>query len=182
SAGVTYTLWVLNFHHARSAVGTDGDPSTCDHADQPMGISIGAGTDETNSSYLLTPANSKEFFTFADPSDQSVTWNAGCPTTAVGPSPELLGNIALRPSYPNPARSASHIAFTLAAPAENRLQVFDAAGHLVRLLHEGHDAAGDHEFSWDGMDSVGRQAQAGVYFVRLEVNGQRVSEQVVRVP
>ena len=180
SPGVTYTLWKVYFDHTYSVAGVDGDPLTCDNAGQSMPISITAGV---ASSYLtLAAGGTPEAFTFANPSDQSITWGAGCGTTAVEPIPGLSSSIALRPSYPNPANGDSHIGFTLAAPAQDRVQVFDVAGRLVSVIHEGRDEAGPHEVTWDGKDSGGHPVGAGVYFIRVEIDGHAQSERLVRVP
>jgi flagellar hook assembly protein FlgD len=47
-----------------------------------------------------------------------------------------------------------------------RLQVFDAAGRLVRDLSRGKLAAGRHPFVWDGRGVAASQAPSGVYFLR----------------
>ena len=178
SPGVTYTLWKILFDHSNSAVGTS-DPTACGNAQLAMTISIAAGAD---SSYLHTTSNTYEALTFADPSDQAVTWNAGCATTAVEEPAAVRRDVSLRPPYPNPTTGPSTLEYTLPEPAAARVEVFDIAGRLVKLIHDGWDPAGQQRFEWDGREQSGRPARAGVYFIRLEVNGQRASEQLTRIP
>jgi flagellar hook assembly protein FlgD len=50
------------------------------------------------------------------------------------------------------------------------LAVFDVAGRLVKRLVSESMPAGHHDAVWEGRDSGGRQAAAGVYFFRLKTN------------
>jgi hypothetical protein len=74
----------------------------------------------------------------------------------------------LHPGYPNPFNPRTTIKFDLHKPGPVELAVFDVAGRLVkRLVHETRPA-GNHEAVWNGRDSGGRSAAAGVYFFRLK--------------
>lgn len=70
-------------------------------------------------------------------------------------------------NYPNPFNPATTISFSLPARATARLEVFDALGQRVALLHEGPLAAGPHTLQWDGRDERGRPVGSGIYFYRL---------------
>jgi len=74
---------------------------------------------------------------------------------------------ALSAAWPNPFNPSTRLAFTLAAPANLRLDIHDARGRRVRRLAEGLFAAGAHERTWDGRDEAGRALPAGVYFARM---------------
>jgi len=178
--GVNYTLWNIYFNHAHSVAGVDGDPSTCDNADRQMTIAM-EGQGDTYPPTVVLVGGGTESFTFADPSDQSVTWGAGCAQTAVEPIVRPA-RIALQPSYPNPSSRSSFGEFTLAEAGESRLAVFNAGGQLVKVLHDGWDEAGEHQFTWDGTDDAGHATRAGVYFIRLDLNNQTASERIVRIP
>ena len=47
-----------------------------------------------------------------------------------------------------------------------RVDIYDAAGHLVRRLHDGFATAGELQMRWDGADDRGAMQAAGVYLVR----------------
>lgn len=81
--------------------------------------------------------------------------------------------------WPNPARGGSRLAFELSRPAEVHAAVFDLAGRKIRLLSSGRQAAGPHELAWDGRDEAGHHAAAGLYFYRVQVDGQVESRKVV---
>jgi DNA-binding beta-propeller fold protein YncE len=84
----------------------------------------------------------------------------------------------LAPRGPNPFRGGT--AFTLgvreAGPVS--VAVYDAAGRLVRSLISQVLTTGRHELAWDGRVSDGREAPAGVFFVRATSGSE---EQVLRV-
>lgn len=61
------------------------------------------------------------------------------------------------------------------------LGLYDAEGRLVRGLAEGPLPAGVHEFTWDGSDERGRLLGAGVYLCRLSVEGEVVTQRIVRL-
>lgn len=82
---------------------------------------------------------------------------------------------------PNPFRSAAEtaIGFELPRPATIRLAIYDAGGHLVRILADGWMPAGRHEASWNGSDRHGRPVASGVYFYELREGGVRLTQRMV---
>ncbi len=74
----------------------------------------------------------------------------------------------LAPNYPNPFNPKTTLPFSLAAPAQVRLAIYDVAGRLQRTLVDAHLAAGEHWVNWDGRDEGGTELASGVYFSRFE--------------
>ncbi|HMB71467.1 MAG TPA: FlgD immunoglobulin-like domain containing protein, partial [bacterium] len=64
------------------------------------------------------------------------------------------------------------VSFTLDRDVDVRLTVHDAAGRRVRTLVDGPRTAGAGTADWDGRDASGRRVTAGIYFVRLETDGE----------
>ena len=98
------------------------------------------------------------------------------PYTAVTPVPEPdrppVAVTTLDLNRPNPFNPRTTIFFDLAGQGPVRLTVFDVAGRHVRTLIDGRPlAAGRHQAVWDGRDSSGRAAAAGVYFYNLRADG-----------
>ena len=85
----------------------------------------------------------------------------------------------LRPCYPNPARDAVTIRFSLPARCDARMVVYNALGQAVRVLASGALPAGPHTVTWDGRDGKGRLAAAGIYFYRLSAGGQTATRRLV---
>ncbi|MFN8587748.1 MAG: alpha-amylase family glycosyl hydrolase [Candidatus Eisenbacteria bacterium] len=88
-----------------------------------------------------------------------------------GPAPATASLELARP-FPNPTRTGASLAFGLPRDGHVRLTVHDLAGRLVRTLADGEYAAGRHALAWDGADASGRDAGAGLYFVRLSAGGE----------
>ncbi len=86
---------------------------------------------------------------------------------AAGPT-----SLVLRANYPNPFNPSTTVTFTLPHSAQVRLAVHDLRGHLVAVLLDARKAAGTHSAVWDGFDRHGRAAAAGVYLLRLKVEGE----------
>jgi hypothetical protein len=84
-------------------------------------------------------------------------------------------------SAPNPFRPATVLTVELPRAGRTRVEIFDLQGRLVKRLHEGWLPAGRHGVAWDGADAGGRRASAGVYFARIESNGWRASQRLVKL-
>jgi len=69
----------------------------------------------------------------------------------------------LEQNFPNPFNSVTNIRFTLPAPQDVKITVYNASGQRVTTLVSGHFVAGTHQVSWRP-DS----AASGIYFYRLE--------------
>jgi hypothetical protein len=108
--------------------------------------------------------------------DVSIEILPSVPTAAGDKDANLRTSLA--PAKPNPAESATRIAFRLATPGKAQLDLFDAGGRLVRRLLEGNLSAGVHEVTWDGLDDQGRAVGAGVYFYRLRCDAYEQSSRV----
>jgi hypothetical protein len=85
----------------------------------------------------------------------------------------------LRGARPNPFRPGATIDFELPRAAHVRLELFDAAGRLVRTLVDSELAAAGHAVDWDGRDNAGRRLATGVYFARLEAAGTTQTRKLV---
>jgi hypothetical protein len=67
----------------------------------------------------------------------------------------------------NPLRGGNAVLeLGLCEAAHVRVGVYDLAGRMVRVLHDGLLEAGRHDFAWDGTDQAGSLARSGVYLVR----------------
>lgn len=80
------------------------------------------------------------------------------------PAEELV--FALGPMTPNPTRGTARIDLVLPAPGRVRLDAFDVTGRRVGDSLERAFDAGRYRLAWEGA-----RAGAGVYFVRISVDG-----------
>jgi hypothetical protein len=81
-------------------------------------------------------------------------------------------------NYPNPFNPRTTVEFTLPRDASTTLRVYDTRGRLVRTLIDSYVAAGRHSIRWNGQDDGGRSVSSGVYFLRLQADGQFLSRTV----
>ena len=104
----------------------------------------------------------------------SVKATTGILTTGVGDGVELA--TGLRGIVPNPARGAVRFQFALKQPGDVSLRVIDMAGRRVGEVPTQHWGAGAWSVVWNGKNPSGESLAAGVYFVEMLVNGQRVGQ------
>lgn len=88
-------------------------------------------------------------------------------SAAAGDVESIPVRTALSQNSPNPFNPRTTIRFDLASPAPVRLEVYSAAGRLVRELVDASLPAGRHSVIWDGKDDAGRNVGSGIYFYRL---------------
>ncbi len=78
----------------------------------------------------------------------------------------------LEQNYPNPFAGATVFSWSLAAPAEALITVYDLLGREVRRFELGVQEAGVHQVLWDGLDMLGDKIAPGAYFLRLQSGHQ----------
>ena len=91
-----------------------------------------------------------------------------------------LSRLALT-AYPNPFNPHTEIRFTLPAPGQVHLAVYDVAGEIVSVLISGFYEAGDHAVVWDGTDGRGRNLPSGVYHAKLRAGGRTLMTKLTLV-
>jgi hypothetical protein len=89
---------------------------------------------------------------------------------AVG-AESLVPGVRLGPCWPNPASGTVRIPFTLPTRADTRVSIVDIAGRQVAIPIDGRLDSGAHVAVWDGRTVIGEIAPAGVYVIRLVVDG-----------
>ncbi len=87
--------------------------------------------------------------------------------------------LVLDQNRPNPFNPSTEIRFSLPHRCAVRLNVFDSAGRLIRVLHDGTLGPGRHSIVWDGTNNAGRTVGSGVYFYRLCAGKEAISKKMV---
>lgn len=82
---------------------------------------------------------------------------------------------------PNPFREGTSVRYSLHRAGPIELSIHDVSGRLVRTLVSGSAGAGEHVAPWNGRDSHGRPAAAGIYQVRLRADGHVQGRRLVRL-
>jgi hypothetical protein len=98
--------------------------------------------------------------------------------SGVGKTPSGA-NVFLMGNAPNPFGTTTDVSFQVTHPTRVQLRVYNAAGQLIRNLHDAHAPAGVHTTSWDGTDNAGREVASGVYFCNLVADGATQSRKML---
>lgn len=96
-------------------------------------------------------------------SEVGVDCDPDCRTPASIPT-----EFALKQNYPNPFNPTTNIQYTLPKSARVELKIFSILGQEVTTLESSTKPPGEYSSVWNGRDSIGRQAPAGIYFYKLK--------------
>jgi len=108
---------------------------------------------------------------------------------AVGPAAGDVPRVAFVGAVePNPARAGQPARIAYGVPrlaagsrAQSVLTVVDLRGRVIKTLVDAALAPGRYSAVWDGTNSRGERAAAGVYFARLVTDGHLGSSKLVRL-
>jgi hypothetical protein len=95
-------------------------------------------------------------------------------------TPQNLQSISLN-VLPNPFANLTTISFSITHVTDNiKLNIFDAAGRLVRNLYDAMpNAPCTMQFVWDGADQQNRRLSSGVYFITLQSSDSKLVEKAI---
>ena len=92
---------------------------------------------------------------------------------------ELPSEFNLSQNYPNPFNPSTIIKFDLPTRSKIEVAVFNVLGQVVKTLVDEVKPAGRYAVTWDGTDSRGRQAAAGVYLYRVKTDDYTASKKMI---
>jgi hypothetical protein len=148
---------------------------------QPDGSTISGAHSE-----VLTISN----IVYSDQGNYHVEVSNSCGTVAsfngalnldATPAPVAIAKSAFHAIGPNPSEGRTMMAFSLAGDAGVRYAVHDVRGRLVRQVDVGQLPAGHHQAHWDARDQSGSAVAAGVYFLSIDLNGERLGAKRVTI-
>lgn len=84
-------------------------------------------------------------------------------------------------NYPNPFNQQTTLRYNVPTASRVELQIFDITGRQVRTLIRKYESAGQHQVTWDGLDTHGRPAASGIYFYRLQVGDKQFLRSMVLI-
>ncbi len=170
--------------HTRSLLINPMDTSTVYAGTYSQGVWVsydgGSSWQEMNDGLDATKVNAlainPDNWVFAGTGSSSCyRWNIG---TGIGEAAGAPLTPVSAYAAPNPVHSTASIHFTLIDPGNVRLAVYDMSGRLVSTLVDGGLNAGAHSVVWNAVDEG---AAAGVYFFRLEAEGETQTGRLVLI-
>ena len=88
-------------------------------------------------------------------------------------------SIELVQNYPNPFNGSTNIIYNINRSGFVRLTVFNVLGKRVATLIGTHKEPGRYSIEWTAQDDFGRSLTSGVYFYRLEFDGQIITKKMI---
>lgn len=162
-----FVVGPLGEYYLSQIAAGQGEDSPCVDAGDP-GSSLPEGTTRTDEVPDALPVDMGYHYPVTSAVDVA-TGEEG----AIAPSHSLAQN------YPNPFSTASTIVYSIAAPTQVDLSIYDISGALVRSLVNEIASAGSHRAVWDGRDGRGHEVASGVYFYRLQASEQSETKRMV---
>jgi hypothetical protein len=111
-------------------------------------------------------------------------WGVGCAASGVGDEEIPEARLILDRANPNPFSPSTRIGYVVPSSLASEhvsLELFDAAGRLVRTLVDREQKAGRYTVVWDGKDRSGRPVAEGVYFYRLQCGAAQRTDRVIHI-
>jgi hypothetical protein len=88
---------------------------------------------------------------------------------------------ALSQNSPNPCGNMTRIQYSIPRKSNVKLNVYNAAGQLVKTLINGEEDPGYKTVIWNGLDKNNRKVAAGVYFYNLTAGNFRATKKLLIV-
>ncbi|MGB2884262.1 MAG: FlgD immunoglobulin-like domain containing protein, partial [Dehalococcoidia bacterium] len=102
------------------------------------------------------------------------------PSSGIPEKEVLPEGFGLFQNVPNPFTSATSIRYNLPAGGGHvRLEIYDVTGRLVSTLVDDVREGGAHSVEWSGRNDAGRDLPAGIYFQRLSLDNQEISQKML---
>ena len=98
-----------------------------------------------------------------------VVGSGGTGFTSPGGGVEAPEIHILTQNYPNPFNPSTTIQYSVTAPGQIFIKIYNNLGQEVRTVLEEHKQAGEYSIVWDGKDNDGNPLASGAYFYQMRV-------------
>jgi beta-lactamase superfamily II metal-dependent hydrolase len=133
------------------------------------GGTIPAGSGEVVNGHIIIEVSSS-FYTVND--DRTYPLESSGVEIATG---EMWFNV-----YPNPFTSSTTLSFSIPRGETAGIEIYDVTGRLVSLFPVFEISGEAQAVTWDGRSTAGREAAAGLYFVRISSEPGVVTHKVIK--
>ncbi|MBA7478814.1 hypothetical protein ES707_14242 [subsurface metagenome] len=90
-------------------------------------------------------------------------------------------NANLLSMLPNPFRTSVKIDYAISCAQDVNFTIYDVCGKKVKTLVDGYQEPGQFSVTWTGYDEKGRKLAAGIYFGRIEVGKNAVTNKLILI-
>ena len=87
--------------------------------------------------------------------------------------------LQLLPPRPNPMAAHAELRFFVPAAGRVQVEIFDVAGRRLRTLLDALEQPGPRSVWWDRRDEAGSRVAGGVYWARVQAQGEQRSVKIV---
>ncbi len=84
-------------------------------------------------------------------------------------------------NYPNPFSQETNIGFSVNKAGMASCRVYNTRGQLVKTIVNGKLTKGYQTYIWDGRDESSRQAANGIYFLKVETDGNYAVHKMLKL-
>jgi len=82
-------------------------------------------------------------------------------------------------NYPNPFNPTTSIRYALNRSGQVKVVIYNTLGVPVRVLLDAVQNTGEYSLLWDATDDQHNLVPSGLYFYRLEANGEKMQNKMV---
>jgi glucuronoarabinoxylan endo-1,4-beta-xylanase len=111
--------------------------------------------------------------------DASGQYEISLNITSVNRDIGLPSKFELEQNYPNPFSTSTAIPYDLNKGSDIKVTIYDILGRVVRKFDIGQQSVGTHNITWNGCNEFGQKVASGIYFYRLDVNGESQVKKMV---
>jgi glucuronoarabinoxylan endo-1,4-beta-xylanase len=111
--------------------------------------------------------------------DESGNYRISIKTSVTSVKNSQPSNFELAQNYPNPFSSSTALPYGIKQNSNVRVTIYDILGHEVRKFEVGQQPAGSYNLLWNGQNSSGLKVATGIYFYRLEADGQSLVRKMI---
>ena len=93
----------------------------------------------------------------------------------------VFSGYELSQNFPNPFNPNTTISFNLPISERVQLNIYNNLGQKIRNLTNKEFSAGTHQVQWDGLDELGQEAPAGVYYYQIQAGSFQATNKMLLI-
>ena len=83
--------------------------------------------------------------------------------------------------YPNPFSKRVAFAYQVFKDSNIKLSIYNITGQLVKTIAKGFKKTGNYKIEWNGVCDNGLKLNSGIYFYKLNINNQTITNKIILI-